>query len=256
MDFIFHGVIDRIVPPNNPANRSRTTYEYDVLIDYHNGSTALLEGVQYLDSSGSGDDYRDKTFMVGQRVIVICPKQDLFDAYIIGGPRSASKATDIRKAHHYLDRFNEIETFIDNLGGWHVKSDLGPNINVEREKITLDASSGDIITIDRVNRQINIETNRWNVVVKGDANIQVQGQAQVSANNITATARNNVSISSKNATINASKEAVIKTKSAKIDANKVSIAGEQGQVITTKTQPACYVTGIPFVGSTKVKAGG
>ncbi len=255
MNEVYYGTIEEVVPPNNNQNKTGTEYEYNVLIDYHNGASVLLRNVRRADAFGAGDDFEDLVLLRGQRVLMLCPKGQIYHSYIIAGIRSAFRKTDVAKAHHYLRRFNEIENLIDNLGTWSIKSDQGPNISVGREKIILDASSGDSITIDKTNKLVQITTNKWDVVVNGNATIKVSGDASLSAKNISATAEENLSVKCKKANIDAQSEVTVKTQKAKIDAKQVTVAGEEGQVITTATQPTCYVTGIPFVGSSKVKAG-
>jgi hypothetical protein len=241
MKEVYYGIIEASYPPDSPQNQNKNEYEYTVSIEYENASVVPVEHVVRSDEFGAFDDHNSVTLLTGQRVIVLCPRARIMSAIIIGAIRCYSKPMDSSKGHYWLRRFNQIENEITEGGKWKLRSDNGPFMELWRKRIILDNSLGESITLDGDSNTLQINARSLNIVVNGNAVMTASG---------------NTTINAAEANINATGNANIKCKIAKIDADKAEICGAEGEVITTKTQPTCYVTGIPFVGSKKVKAGG
>lgn len=235
---MLYGTIQGVFPPGHPQNRDGYQYEYYVLAVGDNYASVPLHHVLRSDMFGATDEFSDWVLEKNQKVLVAFLK-DYSQAFIVGAIRNS--LTKMLATHHGLQRYRKVNWGIDENGNYSVVSDSGPTLEVNTDAIVLGDSAGDSIILDRVNKVLTINANKWNVVVQGDATIQAQGNVSVSGNDVDVTAQGDVNVTaSGNVTV---------------DAESVTLAGEDGQVVTTATHPVDYVTGIPIMGSTKVKAG-
>lgn len=270
---IFYGVIEEVFSPNHPFNKSKSQYEYKVIIT-HEGYAQIPSHCVRQDSYGSYHNFEDAIFGVGYRVLVVFPKGEGTIGVITGGIRSTS-TMPIKpdEGYFYRHRFNEIETFINRLGTWQVKSDDGPSATLTKDRIIFDDSKGERITLDKVTKTLTIECKDLNIIVKGNATVTVEQDAtmtvnqnatltvaknaSVKAENITATASKNITVTaSENARITAKNVDVIANGNAKIKAKKIELNGGQGAILTDTLNPVVdYITGIPSIGVTTVRSG-
>jgi hypothetical protein len=221
---LFYGSIEDVYPPNHTYNRSKTQYEYKVLIT-HDAYSQIPTHCIRLDSYGSYHNFEDAILAKGYRVLVQFPREEGTVGVIIGGIRSVNnKPIKSEEGYFYRQRFNEIETYINNLGTWQVKSDDGPSITLSKDKVILDDSKGDKITLDKVTKTITVECQDWNVVVRNNVTIQVNNDAIINVANSTTLTTKNLVANTENATINTSQKAVINSKqTATVNANKVEL---------------------------------
>jgi hypothetical protein len=222
---LLYGTVQAVFPPGVPQNVNGYQYEYYVLAVGDNYAQVPLHHVLVSDEFGAFDEFNDRVLEKNQKVLVAVLR-DYSMPVIVGAIRNSRTITSAALGHHWTRRFNKVNTSIDKDSNWSVKSDSGPSAQVNTDSVVLDDSSGEKIVLDRVNKIMTIEANRWTVIVNGDASIKAQGNVTVEAGG-----------------------------NADVKAENVTLAGEDGGVLTTATQPTCYVTGIPFKGSGKVKAG-
>jgi hypothetical protein len=257
LDKFYFGKITEVYPPNHPNNKSKYQYEYQVLItgdDYAQLPTRAIKN----DAYGMIDDYKDEILTKNTNVFVLFPRGDASMGVIMGGGRFTAKAQDPAKGKYYLHRFNKIEIGIDKDYNYMVKSDSGPYTKVNTNKIVLDDSVGENITLDKENKVLSIDANKWVVHIKGDANITIDG-------NLTATVAKDATIKAKNVNVTAEAAAKIKCKdltaeasgNAKIKAKAISLNGEQSPITTEQSHQGVIdlITGVPVIGVPTVKSG-
>jgi hypothetical protein len=245
------------MPPDHPENYNKIQYEYMVLATMQNYAKVPLNHAIVADEFGAADNFNDRVLQYGQRVIVMCPMGNLQSPIILSCLRNTPKTTDSALGLHWRRRFNKVEQIIDKDFNYMVKSDSGPNLKINTNKIVLDDGSGDNITIDKDNKIITINCKDFTAKISGNASIEVGGSATVKAESadVTVSGKCTVKAGSLDATVDG--EAKVKAGGdVNIDGSTIKLNGSIGKVLTDMTQPRCYITGIPFIGSTKVKAGG
>lgn len=267
---LFYGVIEEVYAPNHTYNRSKVQYEYKVLIS-HDGYSQMPTHCTRMDSYGSYHNFEDAILAKGYRVLVQFPRAEGTVGIIIGGIRTTiNKNIKSEEGYFYRQRFNEIETYINNLGTWQVKSDDGPAITLTKDKIILDDSKGDRITLDKITKTITIECQDWNVTVRGKANIQVNDSAVINVTNNTTLTTKTLVANAENATVNANQNATINSKQTttvnatkvelnakgevNVKAKKVNLNGKKSGILTENSVNGIidYITGIPVNASKTV----
>jgi hypothetical protein len=252
---LMYGTVQQVYPPGHSSNLNKFQYEYMVLVTGDGYAQIPLSHVLKSDEFGSADEFDDATLKEGQKVLVMCMK-DYSQAMIVGAIRNTRRIMDASLGHHALRRFNGVEQMIDKLKNWSVKSDQGPNINVKTDSIILDDSTGESITLDKANKIITVQANAWKMVVQGACDIQVLGDATLQANSLTATVTGKTSLKTGSAEVNADGDVKVNAKGkAQVNGSEIDLNGADGAVVTTMTHPVDFVTGIPIMGSSKVKAG-
>ena len=269
---IYFGTIVEVLPPGDPKNRGEYQYEYMVEVAmplYANLPTRCIR----MDPCGGGlYNYDDIILGTGYMVFVAFPMQDHSVGLILGGARKHSDKQRVDGALRAERRFNEILQGVSQDGTWSVKHEstvipVGPSLTVGNGLIEM--KDGGVtgtglleqsISIDRLTNTISINAGTWNVDAKAAATINVIGNCNISCLNATVDAKLNANINATNVNVKAKLNA-------KVEANLIasikgqfvhlnaSVPGIIGQVITTATQPTCYITGIPFQGSKSVFAG-
>jgi hypothetical protein len=221
---LFYGVVEEVYAPNHIHNRSKVQYEYKVLIT-HDAYSQMPTHCTRMDSYGSYHNFEDAILAKGYRVLVQFPRAEGTIGIIIGGIRTTvNKKIDSNEGYFYRQRFNEIETYINNLGTWQVKSDDGPSMTLTKDKIVLDDSKGDKITVDKVTKTITMECQDWNVIVRNNVNIQVNNDAVINVTNNTTVTTKNLVANTENATINSSQKTTVNSKQdATVNAQKVNV---------------------------------
>jgi hypothetical protein len=261
----FFGIIQKVYPPSDSKNVSKHQYEYDVVITMEPYTQRTSRCIKNDPSCGSTVNFEDEVLDTGQRVFVVFPLADRTMGVIIGGSRSlliGSKEEDIK----WLKCFNLFEQKIDSDGVWTVKSYLDPlkqtvggNISINNQKVRIGdnltlSPIEDYIEFDGASGKITIKAGTWEVSVLKGANITVIGDINVKCNNANIQATGTVDVKAQ--TINATALNSINLKSASsinIDSASIVLNKGAGQVLTTVSQPTCYVTGLPFMGSTTIK---
>jgi len=255
LDGMYFGTIEQVLSPKDSFNMSKYQYEYIVLITCDLYSQMPVRCIA-LDPFGSFNAFQDTIFDVGHRVFVALPNGDRTLGVIIGGSRFYGVATDPALGLHLSRRFNEVTESFTKAGAYTIVSDDGPNFALKKTSITLDDASGEKIILDKVNKKITIECKDWSVEVKGTCVINVAGKATVSAAEADVNIKGKANVIAGDARVQASGAVDVKAGgNVSIDGSLVKMNGGDGGVLTTVSQPRCYVTGVPFVGSGTVKAG-
>lgn len=276
---IFTGYIDEVYPPSHEFNRSKYQYEYLVILNSCLNAAIPCRCIRMDYGFGGLDNYEDETLAVGYSVLVEFPNQDSGTGIIIGGIRNIEHPI-AEAGHRWRKRFKTIDQMIDQDGNYIVAyrttdtgdpeelKNFGPNVIIEKDHVRIQTGDGqdsaayaggsvDSIILHGDTRTISIITKNWNVRVANKCTIYVEGDCEVKANNLTATVAKDATIKTGSLNVKVDKDAKIDVgKNADITATQVTLNGKEGDVITTATQPTCYVTGIPFQGSKTVKAGG
>lgn len=252
---MFFGTIDQVLSPSHPFNVSKYQYEYIVLVTCDLYSQMQVRCIA-MDPFGSFNGYQDTVFDTGHRVFVMFPKGDRTLGVILGGSRFYGPATDVNLGLHLKRRFNEIEESFTKKGAYTVVSDDGPSLQLTKTNISLDDDSGEKIVLDKTAKKITIECKDWQVEVKGSCTINVAGPANISAAEANIMIEGKADIKTGEASIDASGSVAVKAGgTVKVDGSVVKLNGGTGMILTTMTQPRCYVTGVPFIGTPTVKAG-
>lgn len=238
----YFGKVTEVYPPNHPNSKSKYQYEYQVLITGDDYAQLPVRAIRN-DSYGMGDDHEDQILEKNANVFVLFPRGEASMGIILGGGRFFGKAQDPALGKYYLRRFNKIEVGIDKDYNYMVKSDSGPKLQLKTDKILLDDSVGESITLDKAAKTLTIEANKWIVNIKGDANITVDG-------NLTATVSSDATIKAKNVNVTADI-------SAKVKANTISLNGDTSPITTEESHQNVIdlITGVPCIGVQTVKSG-
>lgn len=248
--------VTKVVKPEDIENRSQKQFEYDLLAFGEAGSRTALQRAVWMDQFADEDDYEYRTLRPGTRVVVALPKGEMLAPIIIGCLRSADYTQDPADGMNWTRRFQEIVTNINRFGEWSVTSDDGPNIRIEKQIVHLGDGEKQSVIIDKENKKITIDAGDFDVTVTGNATINVTGAVTLNCESADVIASKNITAKCKDLDVKASGKTKIKaSKDVEIDGKKVKMNKGTGKVITTETQPSCYVTGIPFKGSETVKAG-
>lgn len=261
---MFFGTITNVFSPENKQNKSGYQYEYEVSLIGHLYSTIpvraiVMDGFPHL--YNSEEVVLDK----GSKVFVMFPKNDPAFGVIIGGSRSRPEPMKTTKRSVYRNRINETEYEVGDEGELSLrlrdKADgpIGAELELTKQKVTLymDKEAADNgIEINKLTKKITIKTGEWEVATERDATIKIGGDAKITVSGKAELNAGDVTVKSKSlkATVAGNAEVTVSGK-LKAKAQFLELNGEVGGVLTTETQPACYVTGIPFIGSTTVKAG-
>jgi phage gp45-like len=265
----YFGTVDEVLAPGSKRNASKYQYEYIVNLKGDRYSIVPTRCIA-LDNSGGGIfNYEETVLALGAMVYVTFPGGDTSVGLIIGASRKAPEKQE-EAGSRYKKRFNEIENIINKDGKWSIgyKSAIitqGPKVELDKDSIKIndggmlgtgvDAQS---VEIDRKSKKITIKAGEWTLDVSKNATINIIGNAKISCLNATVDAKMNVKVSATNAevtaknkvTVDAKREVSVKARTIKLNADTMP-----GDVLTSLTQPSCYVTGIPFLGSQTVKAG-
>jgi hypothetical protein len=264
---MFFGTIQKVYKPSDSKNVNKHQYEYDVVITMEPYCQIPVRCIKNDPSCGSSVNFEDEILDTGQRVFVEFPLADRTMGVIVGGSRSLFLGT-VEEDIKWIKCFNLFEQKVDKDGVWEVKSYLDPlkvtvggNISINKQKVrigdnkTLSALE-DYIEFDGASGKITIKAGTWEVSVLQSANITVIGDVSIKCKNANVVSTGTVDVKAQTVNVTALKEINLKSASAvNIDSASISMNKGLGQVITTLSQPTCYVTGLPFMGSTTVKAG-
>lgn len=228
----FFGQITEILPPDHPKNNTKYQYLYLVVITVDRYAQLTVSCIRN-DPFGNPDDYEDAILQVGDKVFILFPKGDRSMGVIIGGGRYYPKKQDPAKGKYFLRRFNKVETSIDSKFNYSVKSDSGPNFQLMVDKIILDDSAGETITLDKNAKSLTIGTKDLTIEAKGKANITVKGDM-----NLTVSGNANINVSG----------------NAKIKGKKISLNGEKSGITTEMSHQGVIdlITGVPVQASKTV----
>jgi hypothetical protein len=265
------GIIQEVFPPSHKENIGKYQYEYTVDVKASQHSTVPSRCVRIDPSGGGLFSYDDIVLTVGSTVFIAFPGGNTTVGIILGGSRKASTPQEETGKHNYKNRFNQINQIITDAGDYMLQHSStavskGPNINLNRDKIKIDdggvagtGAASQMVEFDRLGNTITVKAGTLNINVLKGATINVTGgDVTIDCINATVTAKKDVSVSGLNINLESKVKALLDAKlEASIKAQIIKLNGDgvPGQVITTLTQPTCYVTGIPFIGSKTVLAG-
>lgn len=273
---IYLGTITEVFPPSHSFNDSEGyQYVYEVVVATDMYSYLPVRCVKMDLGCGGIYNYDDLILNVGQVVYIGFPFLDTARGVILGGKRSEPSPQEEDGAIRAKRRFNEINQSISFKGVWKLEHlskliPVGPSITLDKDKILINdggisGQSGDStaqsIEIDARNNTIKINSGEWTIQATKGVTINVTaGDVKVSCINATVDAKQNAKVTAKmNVDVEAGVNATVKAKvNATVEATQILLNSKGlplDGVITTTTQPACYVTGIPFRGSLSVLAG-
>lgn len=265
----YFGTVNEILAPSDKRNISKYQYEYIVNVKGDRYSIVPARCIA-LDNSGGGLlNYEETILPLNAMVYVNFPGGDTSVGLILGASRKAPEKQE-EAGVRYKKRFNSIDNIIDKTGKWTIrhKSEFvpqGPKIELDKDAIKIDDGGmlgtgidAQSVEIDRKSKKITIKAGEWTLDVSKNATINILGNAKISCLNATVDAKLNVKVTATNAEViaknkvkvDAKREVSVKARTIKLNADTMP-----GDVLTSLTQPSCYVTGIPFLGSQTVKAG-
>ena len=260
LDKCYTAIIEKVIPPGADGDLSHGyQYQYQVLVNGDQWSAFRAMCVR-MDQS-AGRDYTEESILSsGLRVFVMFPCGSKSLGIILGCARQYLTPQDPGRGKYWARRFNLITETIEKDNTWQLKHDLGPFIKVEGRKVTVSDSYGNEVIVNAGTPagggSVDVNAGALNVTVKGDITVNATGDVNVKASNATVTAQNvEVKATSVKATVAGD---VSLTATGNVDVKATSVNLNQvlgGEVLTTLSQPTCYVTGIPFVGVPTVKAG-
>ena len=262
LDNIYLGIIDKVIPPGDPSNTTQFfQYQYSVLVtgDYQ----AIFPVICSVMSPVAGRDKVEESILsTGLRVFVVFPSGGSpACGLIIGCARQYIKPQDITRGKYWERRYNLITETIASDNTWQVKHDLGMFMKVEGQKITVSDLGGNSVVINAglpgglAGGSIDVNCNALNITVKGDASIKATGAVSVIAKDVSVKATT-VDVKSISMTATVLKDVSLTAGTVDVQAVSINLNSYTGgMVLTTMSQPVCYVTGIPFVGTPLVKAG-
>jgi phage baseplate assembly protein gpV len=253
LDYVLRmGEVKKIIYPEDPINepRKRIGVEYDVLIDYRDGTGSTVQAPYScctIDTlfGGIADrfhaTYRADTTKsyqqlgTGSKVLVLCASGDQHKGIIIGGyedPVHATRKESAESGHNLFFEFNGVRFTIDKEGQAQllfrgatkidgeltdeaVKEAEGTNVFIDKQGGVKIATKDDaqFIHIDHENKKILIlADSEWNVQVNDKAVIEVQNDVTLnsSAGGIAVGAANNVTIKSAGVLVGGATDAWVK----------------------------------------------
>jgi phage baseplate assembly protein gpV len=250
---LYFGTVMDVIYPEDALNTAKYQTQYRVILtgELYNQFEARCV---VTDKFGGDDEFEDVTLRRGVKVLVQFPLGDPSIGVITGTIRSAADSQSRSDGYYYKKRFNKITESIDKADVWTIEHDDGTMIRIESNRILIDDGDGNSILIEQGSK-IKVMSGELDIEVADNAVINVSGNVTVKASNISVEG-DDVSVKCKSLDANVSGSAKIDAKgSVDIKGSNIKLNGEMGQVITTMSQPVCYVSGIPFKGSTTVKAG-
>ena len=260
LDKLYTAIIEKVIEPGADGDLSNGyQYQYQVLINGEHWSTFRAICVRM--DQAAGRDYTEESILsTGLRVFVMFPCGSKSLGIILGCSRQYLAPQDPSRGKYWARRFNLITETIEKDKTWQLKHDLGPFVKVEGQIVTVSDSYCNEVIIKAGTPlgggSVDINAGALNVTVKGDVTLNATGDIKVTASNATVTAQNvELKATSVKATVAGD---VSLTATGNVDVKATAVNLNQilgGQVITTMSQPTCYVTGIPFVGVPTVKAG-
>ena len=274
---VYVGTIQEVYPPGHNLNETRGyQYMYEVAVVTELSAFLPVKCVR-VDPIGGEFNYDDLILVVGQQVFLGFPFEDSTRGVILGSSRQVDEDQEVDGDVRWKRRLNEIDQSISFDGVWklgHKSTSLlgaefyGPSITVSKDILLIDdggvngdQTSPQTVEVDARNRTIKINSGEWTLQAESGVTINVSaGDVSVSCLNASVDAKQeatvkagtNVSVDAgANAKVTAGGNAAIEGSQVFLNSKGLPLDG----VITTKTQPTCYVTGIPFKGSTTVLAG-
>lgn len=273
---IYLGTITEVFPPSHSFNDSDGyQYVYEVVVATDMYSYLPVRCVRMDQGGGGIYNYDDLILHVGQVVYIGFPFIDTARAVILGGKRTEPSPQEEDGVIRAKKRFNEINQSISFKGVWKIEHSsalfpVGPSITLDKDKILINDggvsgqandSTSQSVEIDARNNTIKIKSGDWTIQATKGVTINVSaGDVKVSCINAVVDAKQNAKVTAKmnvdveagvNATVKAKVKATVEAKQILLNSKGLPLDG----VITTSTQPSCYVTGIPFRGSGSVLAG-
>lgn len=209
MNGIFVGTIQKVYAPGDQNNSNGYQYEYSCLVTVDNFATIPCNHCIRSDDDGFGDDYEDKILKPGASVLILFPQIGHGVGIIMGAVRNYAKAMDPSLGNYWRKRYNQVNMYIDQNNNFSITSDSGPNLQINTSNIVIDDSAGDNITLDKANKIMTINANKWQVNVVGDANVAVGGNLNATVQgNANLTAQGDVVAQGKTIQLNGKKSGI------------------------------------------------
>lgn len=265
LNYMYQGVVSKVIPPTDSASLTKYQYEYEVVVTLDKGVQQIYKCICMDGLFGSPIDFEDRILDQNYRVFVMFPRGQPQLGVIVGGSRKAKiKQKKQGRGPRYLKHFREVEQEITSQGELFLRTldaDEGPTasqIKLTKENLELTSNedkSTNYIKLDQSTESITIKTGQLEITVQKNSEITISGNAKLTVRGSVNLECEDATVKAKTITAEANTATVKATQSLKIDSMKVVVAGDEGQVLTTMTQPNCYISGAPFVGSKKVFAG-
>jgi hypothetical protein len=261
---LYYGSITKVIPPNSKESLTKYQYEYDVYLTIDNYAQQTYRCTVMDGWFGSPIDYADHVLDQDYRVLVMFAQGLPHIGVIMGGSRKAEIKPKVTDGPSFLQHLRQTETEITPDGTYAVRTldgETGPvasEILLTPDDITLTADKVtglNEIKIDNANDAVTIKCGDLKITVRGDNTVTIAGDATLKVAGDVNLTCGNANVKAKKLKADVLTAEIKASQSVKIDAMQISLAGDEGMVLTTMTQPTCYVTGAPFVGSSKVKAG-
>lgn len=246
------GKIEEVYEPKNPKNLSKHHYEYLVSLFVGNVSKSPVRCVG-MDGFGHFYDNSDTVFSVQSYVYIFFINGDCSAGVILGAPRKFHQP--MRPEVYKTIRFNSIAVNWLQKKCFQIISDDGPQFLLDSNTIKLD-DSNNTIELNKTKKTITLQCDDWRVIVRRSAKIEVTEKAEILAKNADIVVKDKVNLKCKDAFVEMSGSGkIIAKKNVEVQGQNILLNGGSGNVLTTLSQPTCYVTGAPFKGSSTVKAG-
>jgi hypothetical protein len=211
------GIVEEILPPNHPRNRSKRHTEYNVGISYVRGASTVSYKRFYscvqMDTFGSLADTFQATLrkstkpisqlsaVKGARVLVLCVNDDTAQGIIVGGlPNGTTPPTKEDLGHHLKFEFNGVlieinkdgEVGITAKGPTDENGDILPDYDPDAATNIKMLKSGNIeirsgydgsanIVLDATNGAINLNCVDGGLIVNSGDQSMVRGDKLLSA---------------------------------------------------------------------------
>jgi len=263
---LFFGTISEVFAPDDERNSNKSQYEYEVILTAELYSQMYVRCIK-LDIMGGAQYHADDVILdKGYRVFLMFPRGDSQMGVILGGSRQIETPQKTEgDGPRRLTRFNELEQEITSEGDYSLKikqtedADPDAELTITNKQIVLDthpAEEACSIKMDRETQTMTISTKDMIVEITGQNTINVKGDVTLTTEGtVNITAKGDCKVDAKSLEAKVDNAKITASQKVDVKAQTIELAGAEGQVLTTATQPTCYVTGAPFKGSTKVKAG-
>lgn len=271
---VYVGTIVDVLPPSHPLNDSKGyQYIYEVAVATEKYAYLPVWCIRMDITGGGVFNFEDVILGKGNQVFMAFPFEDTSKGVILGGPREETNPVKEEGLIRWEKRFNEISQSISFDGVWKLqyKTEVltsGPSMTLSKDTILIDDGGptatgidSQYIEVDPKNKTIKIKSGEWTLEAKTGVTINVaSGDVSINCVNTSISSRQSidvkaasgdVSVEGLNVNVKAKKQAVVEGTQILLNSKMNPLNG----VITTTTQPTCYVTGIPFRGSTTVLAG-
>lgn len=273
------------MPPSDKMNLSKYQFEYDVSLNTSVFSHASVKNAVLMDRNGFIDNYEDMVLAVGSIVLVMFIGDKRTAPVIVGGIRHYLKPMQVSDKLNQIwkKRYNKFELSIDDSFNFMAKSDSGPYLSVNVDKIVLaaltttddsgESSGGDDsekpqveenLILDKNSKTITINTkdivtnvkNESKTTIDKNATIEVKENVTITIKgNVTLTVEGDVELKCKNLKAEVQETAEVNAKkTVKIKSKKIELNGGGTGVTTAASHQNVIdlITGVPCIPSVTI----